>query len=336
MLLVDRVGSVEMVRLFYFQYFSEMYLLVVSGWEKIESARDQFDEVFDTNGDELLTPVELKRGLNVNYVGCPDPPCYPVLSVANPLFKIPYPTNAFALKEYGFCVAGESLCAAGDERNILPLMATAQRARTDPSRLPSKIEGRNKALDGFVLFKEFFSNFVASDPCLDGWFGVGCSEQGRVVALSLGSNQLTGTIPPDVGNLTQLRGLSLGSSDAAGLSPNYIIGRIPAEIASLYLLQTLALPSNLLTGPVPAAVAALTRLTRLDLSGNRLEGPLPDLSGLTALAHLDLSRNRLAGPVGSLAPLQQLAHADLSHNNFTGDLQANRGEREKASSLYRG
>ncbi len=160
--------------------------------------------MFDTNGDELLSVQELRRGLNVNYVGCQDPPCYPVLKVSNPLFRVPYPANAFALGEYGFCVAGEPLCTAADERNVLPLMVAAQRARTDPSRLPSKVEGRNKALDGYVLFKEFFSNLVAADPCADRWYGVGCSDQGRVTALSLAANQLTGTIPPDVGNLTQV------------------------------------------------------------------------------------------------------------------------------------
>lgn len=74
----------------------------VSGWEILEIARDQFDDVFDTNGDEVLTLEELKRGLNVNYVGCAYPPCFPTLKKSNPIFSVVEPDNRFALEEFGF------------------------------------------------------------------------------------------------------------------------------------------------------------------------------------------------------------------------------------------
>jgi len=73
------------------------------GWQVLEDARAQFDDVFDEDGDEVLTLEELKQGMNVNYVGCRFPPCYPTLKVHNPLFRIPEPENRFRLEEFGTC-----------------------------------------------------------------------------------------------------------------------------------------------------------------------------------------------------------------------------------------
>lgn len=71
------------------------------GWQVLEDARAQFDDVFDMDGDEVLTLEELKQGMNVNYVGCRSPPCYPTLKIRNPLFRIPEPENRFRLQEFG-------------------------------------------------------------------------------------------------------------------------------------------------------------------------------------------------------------------------------------------
>jgi hypothetical protein len=162
-----------------------------SGWQILEEAREQFDDVFDTDGDEVLTLEEMKSGLNVNYVGCRHPPCFPTLKIHNPLFRISPPENRFALEEFGWF-----------DDAVSALISNALRQRTDPIRGTAKIEGRDKSIDGMLLFKEFFSNFIRADPCLDGWHGLSCTNQGRVIGISLPANHLTGTIPPDIGNLT--------------------------------------------------------------------------------------------------------------------------------------
>ncbi len=59
------------------------------------------------------------------------------------------------------------------------------------------------------------------DPCPNSWYGVACSI-GNITRLDLGSNQLTGTIPPEIGNLTNLSYL--------GLQNNYLNGEIPSSI----------------------------------------------------------------------------------------------------------
>jgi hypothetical protein len=184
-----------------------------SGWQVLEAAREQFDDVFDVDSDELLTIEELKRGMNVNYVGCRNPPCFPKLKIHNPLFRIKEPQNRFRLEEFGW-----------NDAEMQGIMDLALRQRIDVVRGAAKVEGRDKTIDGMMLFKEFVSNLITLDPCLDQWHGLSCSEQGRVLAISLPANQLTGTIPPDIGNLTQLRGLHLGAFGGGGVDSNNIIG----------------------------------------------------------------------------------------------------------------
>lgn len=57
------------------------------------------------------------------------------------------------------------------EEEISALVQLALRQRLDPVRGTAKVEGRDKSIDNMLLFKEFFSNFVRADPCLDQWFG---------------------------------------------------------------------------------------------------------------------------------------------------------------------
>ena len=258
----------------------------------------------------MLTPEEIKRGLNVNYVGCAYPPCNPTMKVQNPLFSIPLPDEPrSALEEFGF-----------KDEYIQPFIENALRTRIDPVRGADKVNGRDTSIDGLMLFKEFFSNFIAADPCNDEWHGIACSEQGRVTGVALPSNHLVGTIPPDVGNLTHLKGLLLGAADT--VTRNYIIGEIPSNIDELYRLETLVLDNNLLSGTIPAGIGSLERLSVLDLSNNHLEGPLPDLALLQNLQKLLLANNDLNGTLDTCANLASLDTIDCRNNDFSGDLQA--------------
>ena len=53
------------------------------------------------------------------------------------------------------------------------------------------------------------SNWLSGEP-LSTWYGVTTDADGRVVALALRWNALTGRLPPAVGDLTRLRVLDLG------------------------------------------------------------------------------------------------------------------------------
>ena len=82
---------------------------------------------------------------------------------------------------------------------------------------------------------------------------------------------LTGPIPAELGDLTNLQEL--------WLDRNRLTGPIPAALGALTNLQTLRLMDNELTGPIPAELGALTNLQTLDLGSNRLTGPIPGRAG---------------------------------------------------------
>jgi hypothetical protein len=126
--------------------------------------------------------------------------------------------------------------------------------------------------------------------------------------LSLASNQLTGSIPPQLGNLTNLQGLYLSS--------NQLTGSIPAEIGSLAQLRRLYLDVNQLGGSIPVEIGLLTNVQYIFLNSNQLTGAIPSqLGNLPKLERLALWNNRLSGPLpaslGNLAKLNQL----IIHSN---------------------
>ena len=142
----------------------------------------------------------------------------------------------------------------------------------------------------------------SDDPCPTvfgefGWYGVRCTL-GHVSGLYLGDNNLSGTIPAELGNLSLLGTLRLGPP-IAGLYPgNNLTGPIPAELGNLTRLVFLELTANNLTGPIPAELGNLTALGDLSLAGNQLSGPIPaELADLTALTTMDLYSNGLSGSV---------------------------------------
>ena len=146
-----------------------------------------------------------------------------------------------------------------------------------------------------------------SDEPLSSWFGVILSD-GRVRMLALHYNQLTGSIPAELGNLSSLHHLVLGD--------NQLTGPIPAELGNLANLWRLQLRNNQLTGSIPAELGDLASLTLLDLSNNQLTGSIPtELGNLANLESLDLFQNQLTGAIApELGNLVNLERLNLSAN----------------------
>ena len=102
-----------------------------------------------------------------------------------------------------------------------------------------------------------------SDTPIGEWEGVTTDSNGRVTELFLGENQLTGEIPPELGNLANLTVLSLVQ--------NQLSGEIPPELGNLGILQELDLVQNQLSGEIPPELGNLATLTTLLLWGKRVE-----------------------------------------------------------------
>ena len=82
------------------------------------------------------------------------------------------------------------------------------------------------------------------------WEGVGVSGAPRRVSkLELYENQLTGSLPAELGRLTNLQALHLAE--------NQLTGAIPVELGRLIQLQAFSFRDNQLTGPVPPTLRHL-------------------------------------------------------------------------------
>ncbi|KAL8251150.1 hypothetical protein R6Q59_034843 [Mikania micrantha] len=128
----------------------------------------------------------------------------------------------------------------------------------------------------------------AVDPC--SWTMVTCSAESLVIGLGTPSQNLSGTLSPSIGNLTNLQIVLLQN--------NNITGPIPKEIGKLKMLQTLDLSDNHFTDEIPSSLGHLTALQYMRLNNNSLCGSIPEsVANMTQLAFVDLSFNNLSGPV---------------------------------------
>ncbi|KAK4758366.1 hypothetical protein SAY87_019667 [Trapa incisa] len=126
------------------------------------------------------------------------------------------------------------------------------------------------------------------DPC--SWTMVTCSSDSFVIGLGTPSQNLSGTLSPSIGNLTNLQIVLLQN--------NNITGPLPQELGRLLKLQTLDLSNNFFIAEIPSSLGQLESLQYLRLNNNSLSGAFPNsLANMTKLAFLDLSYNNLSGPV---------------------------------------
>ena len=150
--------------------------------------------------------------------------------------------------------------------------ASQGQSRIDPSLTPPPgvLESEWKALVAFYHSTggpnwTNNENWLTGEP-IDSWHGVTVRD-GRVTALTLFTNGLTGELPPELGDLLGLTELYL--------SNNQLTGEIPPEMGNLTSLVSLDLRRNLLEGEVPRDLANLVSLESLDVSLNQLTGCAP-------------------------------------------------------------
>lgn len=104
-------------------------------------------------------------------------------------------------------------------------------------------------------------NGITGSECT--WAGVTCSVgEANVTALNLSANNLTGSLPATLNDLTQLR--------------------------------TLSVSNNQLTGTIPS-FSGMTQLANLVMHNNQFSGSVPALSGAPGLSYVTLYNNLLTG-----------------------------------------
>ncbi|MDH5507079.1 MAG: leucine-rich repeat domain-containing protein [Anaerolineae bacterium] len=181
---------------------------------------------------------------------------------------------------------------------------------------------------------------TADNPC--SWYGVNCTA-GFVVTLTLSNNNLTGTLPIEIGNLTHLVYLYVQTNQITGSIPtqignmtslsilyafgNQFSGTIPVELGSLANLTRIGLNHNQLTGSIPTQLGNLSLLETLTLNNNQLTGGIPiELGNLSNLTLLWLGSNPLGGTIpAQLGNLSNLESLNLVSNQLTGSIPAQLG-----------
>ena len=104
-----------------------------------------------------------------------------------------------------------------------------------------------------------------TNEAISKWHGVVTDGEGRVKRLLLGHNELSGTLPAELGDLANLQELYLDN--------NELSGEIPAELGGLTNLWQLSLSQNRLSGPLPLTLSALPQLMMLDIRSTNLCAP---------------------------------------------------------------
>ena len=165
------------------------------------------------------------------------------------------------------------------------------------------------------------ANWATGAPLAE-WYGVEVDAAARVVSLRLPENNLTGSIPPEIGNLPELKELRLEG--------NVLEGRLPPEIGRLDELEWLGLFDNSLSGTLPAELGMLENLEVMDLAHNRFTGSIPPgITGLPDLRFLGLFLNELTGKIPpEIGDLPSLRVLDLCYNRLTGSIPP--GDRQVA------
>ncbi|KVI10618.1 hypothetical protein Ccrd_011001 [Cynara cardunculus var. scolymus] len=121
--------------------------------------------------------------------------------------------------------------------------------------------------------------------------------------------------PTTILQLPKLKVLDLGKNMD-------LTGRVPSEVANMTQLVRLTIGFNELTGTIPSLVS-LSKLALLEFSNNKFENwSLPNWIGkLTELQELYGSRGNIFGEIPSfLSNLTKLRIFDMSHNSLSGHI----------------
>jgi len=263
-------------------------------------------------GLPLIDTVYLNQNL---FGGCLDPGLKPLCSSAK-LVSIANNPGLSTQDWNAFCTGDSGICKVCNRATDSLALVSLFNATQGPATW-TRPWNLNKPLPTPAIFVDtsnWYGVVVGLDGCvlyldLDGKFDANYPN-----GVDYGGNGLSGSLPPELGNLTRIERLYL--------SNNNLEGPIPAELGKLDNLEELFIYNSRLSGNIPPTLGNLSKLKGLDLYTNNLEGSIPkELGKLTNLQGLYLSKNNLSGSIPTeLSNLKKLGHLYIGDNNLSGNI----------------
>ncbi|QBB71262.1 hypothetical protein ELE36_13365 [Pseudolysobacter antarcticus] len=156
-------------------------------------------------------------------------------------------------------------------------------------------------------------NASPTPVCSSATGSVVCDATGtHVIGINLYNNNLIGTLPASLINLSQLQTFQVGY--------NQLSGSIPA-VAGLGKLEKFFAYSNQLSGSIPP-LGGLSKLVEFNVASNGLSGVIPPLTNLPSLQAINLGYNQLSGTIPTLSGTQLplLNYLEIDYNHFAGSI----------------
>jgi Leucine-rich repeat (LRR) protein len=148
------------------------------------------------------------------------------------------------------------------------------------------------------------------------------------VLLLPGQRFLRGTLPTELGELTQLQSLDLHGCVL-------LTGTIPSELGNLAKLKSLDISECNLHGTIPTELFRLTSLEKLNLNTNLFTGTLPsEIGNLKHAKEIKVSRGFLNGTLpASIGSLSMIENLELYGNLISGSIPEEMGNCTKLMRL---
>ncbi|XP_031392195.1 probable LRR receptor-like serine/threonine-protein kinase At3g47570 [Punica granatum] len=133
-----------------------------------------------------------------------------------------------------------------------------------------------------------------------------------LLLLDLAGNKLSGAIPPEIMEISSL-------SIYADFSSNNLTGKLPMEVGNLKNLGALLLQDTRISGEIPSSLGSCIMMENLYMQDNLFEGLIPStLSNLKGIQELNLSNNMLSGKISKFLEGLNLTSLGLALNEFEG------------------
>ncbi|XP_048137816.1 leucine-rich repeat protein 1-like isoform X2 [Rhodamnia argentea] len=142
-------------------------------------------------------------------------------------------------------------------------IAVAIRIASSNSEGDALNEWKTKLMDPHEVLQSWDPTLF--NPCT--WYHVTCNSDNSVIRVDLGNAGLSGPLIPQLSHLVNMQYFMVFG--------NEISGTIPGELGNWKMLVSLGLQQNQLSGPIPASLGQLKSVRFMTLNSNKLSGTIP-------------------------------------------------------------